>query len=318
MVTLNDTTKKEKTLAILAAITGHSIWGFSYLFSKMALQVSSPNILLSVRFTLAFIIVNIMLLTGKCKLSFKGKPIGQLVILGILEPVYFYFESYGILYTNATCAGLVLSAVPVAGLLMAAVFLKEYPTVRQIAFCFFPIVGVILITISGSELGIITPIGGILLLCTLLSSAGYRTMNRKTSQTYTSFERTYMIMAVASVVFTTVSLISLKGDITPYIDAFKHWDFVVPVLVLSSCCSVLCYSVVNYAAARMTVMTLSIYATITSIVSMFSGVIFLHEPMTLQSFAGALLVIFGIWQVTKSAAPTEGDRPHPSSKDVEQ
>ena len=69
------------------------------------------------------------------------------------------------------------------------------------------------------------------------------------------------------------------------------------------CISDGCYNIVNYAAGKMSVMTLAIYGTLTTICSMFSGVIFLGEPLTPVSFIGSLLIIFGVWQVTKAAPP---------------
>ena len=92
----------EKVLPIVAAVVGHSIWGFSYLFTRMALSVTSPDVLLTVRFSIAFLILNILILTGKFKLSLKGKSAGLLAAFSIMEPIYFYCESYGILYTNVT------------------------------------------------------------------------------------------------------------------------------------------------------------------------------------------------------------------------
>ena len=68
----------EKVLPIVAAVVGHSIWGFSYLFTRMALSVTSPDVLLTVRFSIAFLILNILILTGKFKLSLKGKSAGHL------------------------------------------------------------------------------------------------------------------------------------------------------------------------------------------------------------------------------------------------
>ena len=91
----------------------------------MALDVASPEILLSVRFLIAFAILNVIVASGRAALSLKGKRLLPLVGLGVMEPIYFYFESYGILYTNATYAGVVLAVAPVAGLLAAALFLAE-------------------------------------------------------------------------------------------------------------------------------------------------------------------------------------------------
>ena len=295
----------EKVLPIIAAILGHSIWGFSYLFTSIALQEASPDVLLTVRFSIAFLILNILLLTGKFKLSIRGKSAGLLAAFSILEPVYFYCESYGIMYTNVTYSGVVLSIVPIAAMLFAIIFIKEYPTKKQLLFSGLPIAGVIMITLSGSRLGIVRPIGILLLAFTLFASAGYRTLNRKLAEKYTSFERTYFMIGVSWIIFVITSLIKEDGDISKFTAPLANPRFMVPVLILSVFCSVLCYNIVNYAAGKMSVMTLAIYGTLTTICSMFSGVIFLGEPLTPVSFIGSLLIIFGVWQVTKAAPPDE-------------
>src|SRR5204862_345545 len=65
---------KIEKLSLLLAFLGFAIFGFSFMFSKEALEITTPFILLAVRFTVAFIILNLLLLTGKFKLHLKGKP----------------------------------------------------------------------------------------------------------------------------------------------------------------------------------------------------------------------------------------------------
>ena len=292
---------KEKVIPIAAVCAGQTIWGFSYIFSKMAMDVSSPEILLSIRYIIAFALMNVLCLTGKFKVSFKGKKnIKSLFIMGLLEPVYFYFESYGILYTNATFSGVIMSVVPIVSILFAVIFIKEYPTKKQALFCLLPIAGVIIMTISGSALGIVSPIGVILLLCTCVASASYKTVNRKSAEDFTAFERTYIVMFISSVIFTISALVSVKGDLRQYINPVFNFNFIVPVLILSIFCSVVANVFVNYAAGKISVAKLSTFGTLTTIWSMFAGVLFLNEPMTVLSFIGSIFILIGIWQVTKA------------------
>lgn len=88
--------------------------------------------------------------------------------------MYFYFESYGILYTNATFAGVVLAVAPVVAILLSVLFLKEYPTRRQAVFCLLPVAGVMLMTVSGSSMGIIRPLGVVFLMGACLTSGAYK------------------------------------------------------------------------------------------------------------------------------------------------
>lgn len=304
MPTLDSKTNlNDKVLPIVAAVVGHSIWGFSYLFTSIALRYTEPDIMLTLRFTLAFIILNLMILTGKFKISLKGKPVKFLFLFSFIEPLYFFFESYGILYTNVTYSGVVLSLVPIAAMLLAIIFLKEYPTKKQVAYCTLPIIGVIMITLSGSKLGVISPLGVILLLLTLFCSACYRTVNRKIASQFTAFERTYFMLAASASAYIVFSLIKQKGDLSKYIEPLHHIEFVIPLLLLSVFCSVLCYTIVNFAVGKMSVITLAVYGSLTTICSMFAGVIFLGEPLTPLSFFASILIIFGILQVTRAAAP---------------
>ena len=103
-------TTKQYRFALLAALAGNAIWGFSFLFTRTALKVTAvPAVLLSMRFGIAFLIMTGMILLGKGSFRLKGKKVAPLLFLGIVEPVCFLLETYGILYTNATVAGVVMA-----------------------------------------------------------------------------------------------------------------------------------------------------------------------------------------------------------------
>lgn len=282
-----------------AACLGHVIWGFSVLFTKLALQFSEPDVLLSVRFVTAVFLMTLLILFGKAKVSFRGKKRRPLILLACTEVLYFYFESYGILYTNATFAGVVLAVVPVVAIFLAILFLREFPTRRQAVFCILPVAGVMIMTAAGSSLGIIRPVGVVLLVCCCVTSAAYKTANRKSAEEFTPFERTYAVLAAAAVVFTVSAVRGAGGDLRVYLAPLSHPTFVFAVFMLSASCSVGANLLVNYAAGRMPVVQLSAFGSLTTLCSMFAGVVFLREPMTAGLFLGAVLILIGIRHVTK-------------------
>lgn len=289
----------EHGLPLAAAVAGHALWGFSYLFTRLALDHAAPDVVLSLRFLIAFAVMNIPVLLGRARISLRGKPWRPILLLSVLEPLYFYFESYGILYTNATFAGVVLAVVPVVSILLAAAFLREFPSRRQVLFCLLPIIGVILITVSGSSLGIIRPLGVILLAGSCLASAGYRTANRKSAEAFSSFERTYFVLLACTVVFTLSALRSVGWAPAALLAPLAIPGAALPVLTLSLLCSIGANLLVNYAAGRMPVAKLSVCGTVTTVCSAFAGVVFLGEPMTWMSLTGAVFIIAGVRQVTK-------------------
>ena len=290
---------KERSRSLLTASLGHVIWGCSYLFTRIGLQDAAPDILLSLRFVLAFLLMNLLILLKWGKISLRGKDWKPLFFLAVSEPLYFYFESYGILYTNATFSGVILAVVPVVSILLAALFLKEYPSRKQVLFCILPVIGVIMIVQAGSSLGIIRPVGVVFLLGACLTSAAYKTANRKSAEQYTAFERTYVVLLVCSVVFTAAAFRTTGGGFQAWLEPLTHVKTAFAVIMLSGLCSVGANSLVNYAASNLPVIKISTLGLLTTVVSMAVGVLFLREPVSLLSGIGALLVLIGIWQVTR-------------------
>ena len=287
-------------VALITAALGHIIWGFSYIFAKVGLEQTAPEVFLSCRFILSFLFMSIPILIGKQKFHlFDGRDLKPLLILAMTEPLCFFFESYGLLYTNATFAGAFVAIVPVVSVLTGIVFLKEYPTRRQAFFCLFPVVGVIIMTVSGKSLGILSAIGVIFLLCNCFASAAYKTFNRKSSAEFSTFERTYVVLFFSGAAFTLASFVKLEHPLQAYRDALCNPEILVLLIFLALISSILCNMLVNHAAAHLTVAQLATLGTLTTLTSMAAGIIFLKEPYSLAFFMGAALILFGIWQVTR-------------------
>ena len=115
----------------LAAVVTTTIWGVSFIFSKIALNHADVPVLLAWRFLLAFLLMNVIRVAMRIHFDFKGKPVGKLVLLGLLQPViYFTCENYGVKLSTATFSGIMIAMVPIASLIAGAVFLKERPTLK--------------------------------------------------------------------------------------------------------------------------------------------------------------------------------------------
>lgn len=296
--------RKRMVLPLVTAALGNMFWGVSYLFTRTALQVTTPEIMLSVRFTISLLLMSVPLLLGREKLSFKGKPLLPLIGMAVAETMVFFTESYGILYTNATFAGVFVAVTPIVAMALAALILKEYPTRRQILLCLLTVVGVIVTVLAGKSLGVVTAIGVVFLVLDCLSMAFYRLFNRWSGRNFSSFERTYAVLLVCAVVFTAAALVSVKGDVSAYLVPLTTPRFILPVLALCLLCSVAANILVNYAASRLTVAKLSVFSSIVTLVSTLSGVLILKEPFSLQSGVGTALILFGVWQISR---PEKGE-----------
>lgn len=292
--------KGKNAKAVVCAALGNIFWGFSFLFTRVGLDVApNPNVMLSHRFMLSALFMAFSILIGKSKVSLKGKNWKPLAILLVTQIGYYVFETYGLIYTNATIAGMVLAVAPVVTIGTGALFLKEYPTRRQALFCIVPVVGVIIMTVSGKELGVVTTIGIVLLLLTVVDSAIFKTANRKAAEEFTPFERTFFVLCLSGLFFTIVALNSVQWDVKAYIAPILHGKYILSVLSLSLLCSIVANLLVNYAAGILSVFQLSSFGSLSTLCSMIAGVVFLKEPVSVALLLGAVLILVGIRQVTK-------------------
>ena len=291
--------KNNSVKAIICAALANIIWGFSYMFSRLGLDAApTPNVMLSHRFLIAAIFMVILMLCKVGTISFKGKNWKPITTMLVLQIVYRFLETYGLLYSNATISGLVLAVVPVVTIGTGALFLREYPTLRQALFCLLPVIGVILMTVSGKELGVIAPFGVVLLMLTLLTSAIYKTVNRKAAQDFNFFERSFLMLCNSALVFTILGMNSVGWDMKVYVSPLLDGKYLLSVLTLGLLCSVTAQLLSNYATGKMSVFKMSSFGALSTLCSVFAGMI-LGEPMNNMLLLGAVLILVGIQQVTK-------------------
>ena len=120
---------KSRKKAAAAAIAGNVIFGLSFMFSRVVLLTVDTFGMLALRFSIAVLAMNVLVCARVVKVDLK-KDLRPLLALGLFQPVlYFTFESLGIKLTNSVISGSMIATVPVAGMLLGAVFLKERFTV---------------------------------------------------------------------------------------------------------------------------------------------------------------------------------------------
>lgn len=295
---------KKNLLAYSAAIISSIIFGLSFLFSKIALTVASPIALVAFRFLLAFVAMSVLIIFKVFKVNYRNKPLRELILLGLSEPViYFIFETYGIRETSSSIAGLMLSIIPIAVTLLGVYFLKEIPSLKRIIFILISVSGVALIGVMSASTNEGTSIRGILLLLGAVTSAGLFTIiSRKASRHFTPIEITYFMMVLGAVFFNImwISDLALKGEIINYFKPLQNSQFIMSVLYLAILSSIVAYLLINYTLSKIEASNTSVFANISTIVSVVAGVVVLKETFHLYDFIGSALILIGVWGTNRS------------------
>lgn len=283
------------TKGMLAAFFGNFIFGLSFLFSKTALQAATPSVLLFWRFFLALTVMNVLRLTGKCTVSLKGKPIGLLLLMGLCQPVlYFYFENYGLLYSNATFSSVMIALVPIASLVFGALFMRETPTVLQVLCSAVSVGGVIWMAFLQSSSGAITVWGVLLLIGAVVTAVGFNVISRRSAEKVTAFERTYVMFLVGTAAFFAVAVLENCRTPMQLVTPFTDSGFVVSLLYLGVLSSVCAFLMINYANTYLPLSRATVFSNVITVVSVAASIWLLHEPFNVYILIAALLIILGI------------------------
>lgn len=303
--------ERAKRLGMLAAITGNAIFGFSFMFSKMALNVTTPFVMLMWRFVAAFLLLNVVaLLFGRrdgdgqpihwLRFSLRGRDVRPLLWLGAVQPVgYFLCESYGISLTNSVVSGVIIALVPIVALGMGAAFLGEKPGLWQTLFALLSIVGVALLTLEQSAEGEVRALGVVLLFGAVLAGVVFNIISRKASATFSALERTYVMMLVAAVVFAGLAVWECRGDAALLVAPLGNGAFLGALGYLSGLSSIVAFLMLNYANTVLPIARTTSFCNLTTLISLLAGVLFLGEPFGLASAAGSALILGGVWGVQR-------------------
>jgi len=295
-------TIKKENLGMAAALVSNIIFGFSFIFSKMALETTKPLIILAVRFTVAFAVMNLLWIFGVIKLSFKGKPKKGLLLMAIAQPLlYFIFELYGLNLVSSALSGIIVSLVPVGVLLISGIFLSEKPTKLQILCTIVSIVGVSALSVLSNDGNKNHLLGVVLLLLAVIAAAVFNILSRRESAAFSAFERTYAMFLIASVGFNLIALTVFRGRyFTEIVTAFKSSSFLIAILYLAVFSSVAAFMLFNYSTSKISAVRTASFSNIISVVTVLAGILILKEDLSVLEILLCVPVILGVWGVNYS------------------
>ena len=291
----------KKTKGILASLVVNVIFGFSFLFSKSALDYAHPLVILSARFTVSFLVLNLLWLFGAFKLNLKGKPKKWILIMALCQPMlYFTFELYGIENTSSALSGVIISLVPVAVMILSAVFLKEKPSFSQVLFSMLSLAAVVAISLLSADGSKSKLTGIVLLLGAVLCAAVFNILSRHEAENYSPFERTYIMFLVGAVGFNLLTFAVLRGNwVTEVTAAVCHAEFWTSVLYLSVMSSILAFMLYNYSTSVLTPVMSASFSNLITVVSVLAGILILKEKMSVPQLVCCTLIILGVFGVNR-------------------
>ncbi len=285
-------------LAYVCAVMNAMIIGFSFLFTKIALEFAEPLDTLMFRFTASFAVMSVPVLLGRVRLNYRGKKLYKVLLLAALYPLgFFTLQSYGLKYATSSEGGILFAFTPILTVLLAFLFLKETTNLLQKLSICLSVSGVLFIFLmKGSRIDWSNLTGIVLLFLSCLVVAGYNVLARRLLKSFSPAEITYVMLGIAFLSFLAVSLAghAAAGKVDQLFNPLASGTFIASILYLGVLSTLVTALSSNYALSRIEASKMSVFSNLSTIVSIAAGALALGEEVRPYHIAGSALIIAGV------------------------
>ncbi|MET4642322.1 DMT family transporter [Streptomyces sp. NBC_01550] len=277
------------------------VWGASYLAAKGITTTSTVVAVLVLRFV---IVLPVLAAAGWRRLralnaaQWRGAGLLGLVLSGI-----FLVETYGVVHTSATNAGLIISLTMIFTPLAEAAVTRVRPPRAFLAAAALSVAGVVLLTQGG---GFTSPsVGDLLMLVAALARTLHVLMMAriKSVQTADSLSLTTVQLGSAVAVFAVLAAVPGTGE-SPWSVAagfgVREWG---GLLFLSVFCTLFAFFVQMWSVRRTSPSRVSLLLGTEPLWAAAAGIAIGGERLSALGILGAVLVLAGTGWGRRAAAP---------------
>ncbi|GAA1938225.1 DMT family transporter [Kitasatospora viridis] len=283
--------RRTKAWAVCSVVAAALFWSSSYAVTKRVLTDVGPLTIGAIRFTLAAVLLGVMVRLRRGRAARPDARQRRLIYLsGLLGiTVYFVLENIGVKLSTASDASLIVATYPLMTMLVEWVSLRVRMPLLRVTGVLLATVGAALVVRNGAQVGSSQRwIGDVLLLLGGLVWAGYNALGKKAGSGQDAVTLTYYQTLAGAAGFLLASLLEAPNWHAP--------DTVSSLLLayLAVACSVGGFLFYNYGLRRM---TSSVAVNILNLVPVFGvlgAVVIDGETVRLPQVIGGVVIIAGV------------------------
>lgn len=296
--------------AILKALFAVTVWGASFVATKISLEYVSPSTVVWLRFTMGVAILGFAVILNKQFSLPQGRDWGYFALLGFLGITFHqWLQSTGLLTAQATTTAWIITSTPIFIALLGFLVLRERLAWYQTAGILLASFGVLLIVTKG-ELSTLTAgrfgtAGDFLVLVSAVNWAVFTTLSRPGLKKHSA---TLMMFYVMGFGWLFTSILFFAGSGMQQISSIPL-DGWIAIGFLGIFCSGVAYIFWYDVMKVLPVAQTGAFLYLEPIVTVIVAALLLNEVMLLATLIGGITILIGVWLV---------NRPGQSSQVVEE
>lgn len=275
----------------LIALATICVWGSTFIFSKTLLDVFTPVQIMLLRFFVAYAVLWCMY--PKTEKTTARDNLGIFFMSLFADTVYFLCENNALRYTLASNVSILVASAPIWTAVLAHFFIKGNKLRKNTVYgSLIALVGVALVVFNGTVVLKFNPFGDMLSMAAAICWALYSVMITRYIHRFSSFFLMRRMTFFA--ILTTLPLAFFMGELNMPLYEFADPHKLFCIVFLGILGSGISYVTWNIATRRLGIVKVNTYIYVNPFVTLVTGALFLHEPITLMSVIGALFIICGV------------------------
>jgi len=286
---------RKELLGNLLGLATITIWGSTYIVSKMVLETYMPTQVLLMRFLMAAVVLTIIYPKFEKFKDLRHELL--LVAAAVCLSGYFLCENTALTKTYATNVSLIVATMPIISLILTGIVDKVNHWNKNVIVGFIiAYTGVVIIVIGGESGSSIKIIGDGIALLAAMCFAFYSLILSKINSEMNTIRLTRNIFYYVVVIIFLANLVkgNLKPEVFP-LEKLLDPPMAMGLLFLGVMASSLSFMMWNQSIKYIGGMRTSKYVYFGPVITAIIAAIYLNESITMTIIIGAVLIIGGVY-----------------------
>ncbi len=268
-------------------------WAFSFVWIKQAFISFNPLTIVVMRLSISAVLLFVILKLLKQLIPMQRKDIKWFMLLAFFEPfLYFMGETFGLELVSSTVGAVIVSTIPLFAPITDRLIFKSRISWANIIGILVSFTGVLFL-IFKDDFSLAAPIKGILLVfLAVFSTLGYAIVLKKLPYEYNAVSIITYQNAIGFLYFLPLFL---TFDLPRLDEKPFTGEALYAVISLAVVASSLAFIFFTYGMRKIGITKANVFVNMIPVFTAILAWWVLGEVITLQMFAGILLVISGVF-----------------------
>jgi len=281
------------TKTYIALIISMIFWGFSFVWSKVALETYLPITIIFFRLIVSSIAIFIFAKISKINLKIQKKHIKLFVLLAFFEPfLYFLGETFGLQKVSATTTAVLISTIPIFVPIFVFFIFKEKLSKINFIGSIISFIGILIIVLN-NNFSLDASLSGILLIAlAVFAAVGYSLAVKKIAEIYNPVLIVLYQNTIAILLFLPLFL---QFDLKAFMNTSQNINSLLAIIELGIFASSIAFILFAYGIKKIGVSKAGFFTNLIPIFTSIIAFFILDEKLSFIKYLGIFIVVSGLF-----------------------